>query len=92
MKSGDDNLITNPPPPPKQHQFTSSSDISIVNLFHVTSFFKNSLKTSENMRSSHVFRGYRKGVVLKNGLIWTKIFGAGTRTHLDPTFIAKIEI
>ena len=39
-----------------------------VSPFHVTGFFLYSLKTSEKLRFSEVFKGYRKRLMTRNGL------------------------
>ena len=41
----------------------------MLNPFHATGVFLYPLKTSENGRSSDVFRGYRKRPVALNGLM-----------------------
>ena len=41
----------------------------LLNPFHVTGLFLYSLKTSEYLRFSDVFKGYRKRQVAWNGLI-----------------------
>ena len=41
----------------------------LVNPFHATRLFRYALKTSENLKFSDVFRGYRNGPVAWNGLI-----------------------
>ena len=43
----------------------------VLNLFHATGNFLYPLKTLENQTFSVAFRGYRKGSVVRNGLITT---------------------
>ena len=43
----------------KQMQI-SDTPINLLNLFHAIDLFRYPLKTTENLRISEVFRGYRK--------------------------------
>ena len=50
-----------------------------VNLFHANVLFLHPLKTSENLRFSHVFRGYRNRILAWKELMVCKFAGS----HID---------